>query len=51
MKFEVVVFWVVTPCSEFVGIATTFRRNCCLYLQGEEGGSMVLWNFGILPHH
>jgi len=32
MKFQVMVFWVVT-------------------LHSENGGSMVLRNIGILPHH
>jgi len=39
MKIEVVVFWVVTPCSDVVQ-----------YLSG-DGGSLVPRNFGILPFH
>jgi hypothetical protein len=32
-------------------VVMCFRGPCCLHLQGEEGGSMVLWNAGILSHH
>jgi len=37
MKIHVVVFWVVTPCNDVVGYQ-------------HFGGSMALWNVGILPH-
>jgi len=43
-------FWVMTPCS-FVVWYQRFTDSCCLYRQGEEGGSMDLWNGGILPQH
>jgi len=38
---DVEVFWAVTLCSALVGD----------HIQGEEGGSMDLWNVGILPQH
>jgi len=28
-----------------------FGWPCCLHLQGEDGGSMDLWNVGITPRH
>jgi hypothetical protein len=34
MKIQVVVFWVVTPCSHSVGYQH-FGGLCCLSLQGE----------------
>jgi hypothetical protein len=46
VKIQVNVFWVETLCSDVryqcVG------ETCCLHLQGEEGGSKVLLNTGIL---
>jgi len=39
MTFRVRIFWIVTPCSAVVGYDT------------EDGGSMDLWNVGILPQH
>jgi len=27
------------------------RGPCCLCLQSEDGGSMDLWDIGILPQH
>jgi hypothetical protein len=58
MFLQVEVFWVVTPCIDVVGYQR-FRGPYCLHLQGEEtrkgensidGGSMDLWNIGILPN-
>jgi hypothetical protein len=34
MKIQVVVFCIVTPCSDVVGYQR-FGRPCCPYLQGE----------------
>jgi hypothetical protein len=42
VKIKVMVFWVVTPCNSVVQY---------LSLYPESGGSMVLWNIGMLPHH
>jgi len=36
MKIQVVVFWVVTPCSV---VYQHFGRPCCLHLQGEVSDS------------
>jgi hypothetical protein len=50
---QVVVFWVVTPCSAVVGYQH-FRRPYCLHLHSllpEDGGSMELRNVGILSQH
>jgi hypothetical protein len=44
---QVVVFWVVTLCSDVVG-NICFRGSCCLHIQGKDGGSMVLRNTGTL---
>jgi hypothetical protein len=41
MKTQVVVFWIGTLCSHVVGYLR-FGGPCCLHLQGESGGSMVL---------
>jgi len=51
-KLQFEVLWVTTPCSILVGYRR-FRGPCCLHLQGwnEDGGSMDLWNVGILPQH
>jgi len=40
MFFQAEVVWVMTPCSVVVG-----------YQYDEDGGSMDLWNVGILPQH
>jgi hypothetical protein len=40
---EVMVFWVVTPCSDVVG-NLSFNRPRCLHLQGEDRGSTVLYH-------
>jgi len=37
-------------CSVVVGYQH-FRGPRCFHLQGGDGGSMDLWNVGILPHH
>jgi len=47
-KIHIMVFWVGILCSD-VGYQC-FRGPWCLHLQGENGGNMVLWNVGILPH-
>jgi len=47
---QVKIFWVVTPCGVVVGYQR-FGGPLCLHLQGEDGGSVDLWNFGILPQH
>jgi hypothetical protein len=49
VKIQVKVFWVVMPCSIVVGYQCF--RPCCLNLQGDVGGIMVLKNVGILPQH
>jgi len=48
MKFQVEIFWVVTPFSTVVWYQR-FKGPCCLHLHPECGGSMELWNVGILP--
>jgi hypothetical protein len=50
VMFQVDIFWVVTPCSVVVGYQC-FGGSCCLHLQDEYGGSMVLRNVGILFTH
>jgi hypothetical protein len=50
MSTQFEVFWVVTPCSVMVWYKR-FRISFCLFLQGEDGGCMHLWNFGILLQH
>jgi hypothetical protein len=49
VKTQVEIFWVVTLCSIVVGYHH-LGGPCCL-LHGEDGGSMVIQNFGILSHH
>jgi hypothetical protein len=44
--FEIEVFWDVTPCSVVVGYQR-FRRP----FHPRKGGSMDLWNVGILLQH
>jgi hypothetical protein len=41
IKIQVVVFWVLTPCSVVVGYQHS-RGPCCLHLQGEAGGIIIL---------
>jgi len=41
---------VVTSCSDVVG-SQRFGGQCCPYFQGDDGGSMVLRNVGVLAHH
>jgi hypothetical protein len=48
VMFQVEVFGVVAPCSVVVEYQR-FRGPCYLYLQSEDGGSIVLRNVGILP--
>jgi len=36
--FQVVIFWVVTPCTDVVQYQC-FRGPCCLHLQGEVNGA------------
>jgi len=50
LMFQVKVFWVVTPCSVMVRYQH-FTGSRCSHLYGgvpEDGGSMNLWNVGIL---
>jgi hypothetical protein len=52
---QVEVFWVVTSCSVVVEYQS-LRGPCRSLLpptslHSEDGGSMDLWNFGILPQH
>jgi len=49
MKIHVVVIWIITPCSVVLG-QQLFGVPCCLYLQAEDTGSMVIRSV-ILPHH
>jgi hypothetical protein len=42
VKYQVEVFWVVTPCSVVVGYQQRLVGPCCLELHPEDGGSMVL---------
>jgi hypothetical protein len=48
MMIQVVVFWVMTPCSDVVGYQR-FGGPCCLHLQGEvseawiENHRIVMW--------
>jgi len=35
MKIHILVFWIVTSCSDIVGFHG-FGGLCCLHLQGEE---------------
>jgi hypothetical protein len=50
---NMVVFWVVAPCS-LVEVHQRFRGSCCLHHQGDkgdrpdDGGSRDLWNVGKL---
>jgi len=51
MEIHIVVFWVMTLCSDVVA-NQYFGGPCCCHLWGEEnGGTKGLWNIGILPHH
>jgi len=50
MKIQVMVFWVVTLCSDVAGYQC-FQRFMLPAVQPEYGGSMVLQKFGILPHY
>jgi len=45
-KYQNEVFWAVTWCSDLVGYQS-FGRPYCIHLQGEDGGSKVLRNFGV----
>jgi hypothetical protein len=38
VKFQVAVFWVVTPCSDVVGYQR-FGGPYCLYFQGKMSGA------------
>jgi hypothetical protein len=48
VRIQVEVFWVVTPYSIVVGYQR-FGGPCCFPLHPDDGGSMDLRNFGILP--
>jgi len=48
---EAQVFWVVTLCSDLVGYHITVRCHKLYSFHPESGGSMVLRNVVILPHH
>jgi len=39
--YEIAVFCVMMPCSDVVGYQR-FGKPCCLYLQDEDGGNMIL---------
>jgi len=47
---QVEVFWAVMLCN-VAGGYKCFRGPCCLHVQGEDGGSMDLWNVGFLPQY
>jgi hypothetical protein len=48
---KMAVFWDVAPCSR-VDVYRRFRGVCCLYHQGNHGGSKHLWNVGkVLPDY
>jgi len=49
-SFKVEVFWVVMSCSVVIGYRR-FGGPYCLHSHSEDGGSKVLRNVGILPHH
>jgi hypothetical protein len=42
LKIQVLVFWVMTMCTDVIG-KQHFRGPWCPHLQGEDGGSMVYW--------
>jgi len=48
VKFQVEIFWVMTPCSVAAGYRR-FGRPCFLHLQREDGGSIDIGKGGILP--
>jgi len=50
LSVQVEVFWVVMLCSVAVGYHYVIGP-CCLHLQGEDGGSEVLQNVGIILQH
>jgi hypothetical protein len=52
MKIYVAVLWAVTPYNDVTGYQR-FRWNVLppTSLHHEHGGSMDLWNVGILPQH
>jgi hypothetical protein len=47
-RIQVKVFWVVKLCSVVIGYQH-FRCLCHLHLFPQDGGSMDLWNVGVLP--
>jgi len=47
---QVMIVRVVMPCSVVVGYQR-FTGPCCLCLWGDDRGSMVLQNVGILHHY
>jgi hypothetical protein len=51
---HVSIFWVVTPCGDMVGYQRLWGSHCfhlqlLNFLEGEDGGSVILRNVGILP--
>jgi hypothetical protein len=46
---QVVVVWVVSPCSDVVGYQL-FGSPCCLHLHPEDGSSPKRWYPSTLPH-
>jgi hypothetical protein len=48
LKFRV--FWDVASCND-VEVDRRFRGAHCLHHQGDDEGSMYLWNVGLLPRH
>jgi len=49
VMIQIQIFWFVTPCNIVRGYQS-FRDPYCSH-HPEDGGSMDLWNFGILPQH
>jgi hypothetical protein len=50
VKIQIQVFCVVTPCNAVVGYQR-FRGPCRFHVQGDNGGSLDLWNVVIQPQH
>jgi len=50
MKIHVVVFGVMTPCSDVVG-HQHFGGSCFLFLLNEDGGSMVSYHITARRHN
>jgi hypothetical protein len=50
MKIQVVVFLVLTQCTDVVGYQR-FGGPCCHHVDPEDRRNVVLRNVDILPHH